>query len=84
MSAPALDAPVREGLAKVDQLQPGSGYAELIAGARGTAAGVTAYARGEVGWKFAPAGSAFAFGEAAIAPGLGPTWQAGVGARVSW
>lgn len=84
MSAPALDAPVREGLAKVDKLQPGSGYAELLAGARGDASGVTAYTRGEVGWKFAPTGSAFGFGEAAIAPGLGPTWQAGVGVRATW
>jgi hypothetical protein len=82
LSAP-LDAPVVAGLDKVDALKPGAGYAELLAGARSAPSGFEAFARGELGWKFAPQGSAFAFGEATASPS-GPSWQAGVGARVSW
>lgn len=69
---------------KVDRLEPGSGYAELLAGGRSVPGGVEAYARGELGWKFAPNGSAFAFGEAAVNPGVAPAWQAGAGVRVTW
>jgi hypothetical protein len=80
----ALDAPIREGLTKVDALKPGSGFLDLTAGARGDASGVAAFARGEAGWHFAPSGSAFAFGEALLGPGAGPSWQAGVGVRATW
>lgn len=68
----------------MNKLVPGQGFAEVLAGARGVGATVEAYARGELGVKFAPNGSAFAFGEATIAPGLAPAWQAGIGARVAW
>jgi hypothetical protein len=79
LSAP-LDAPVRAGLAAVEALQPGHGFAELLAGARGDGSETAAFARGEVGVKFAPQGSAFAFGEALLGR-QGPSWQAGVGAK---
>ena len=83
MSAP-LDAPVRAGLDAVERLKPGSGYAELLAGARGgPAAGLEAFARAEAGWHLAPNAAAFAFGEAKL-NSAGPAWQAGVGARVTW
>lgn len=84
MSAPSLDAPVRAGLDKVDALKPGSGFAELLAGARSSPTGFEGFARTEAGWKFTPNGSAFAFGEAALNPQTGAAWQAGVGARFSW
>lgn len=85
MSAPAaLDAPIREGLAKVDALKPRAGFAELTAGARSAPGGLEGFARGELGWKFAPRGSLFGFGEAAVSPGVGPSWQAGVGLRATW
>jgi hypothetical protein len=75
---------VRAGLDRVEALAPGAGFAEVLAGARSTpGAGLEAYARGEVGWHFMPNGSAFAFGEAALGT-AGPSWQAGVGARVTW
>jgi hypothetical protein len=41
---------------------------------------MAAFARGEVGVKFAPQGSAFAFGEALLGR-QGPSWQAGLGAK---
>lgn len=79
-----LDAPIRDGLAKVDKLAPGSGFAELVAGARSAPGGFEGYARAEAGWKFAPTGSLYGFGEASVMPGLAPSWQAGLGARVTW
>lgn len=78
-----LDAPVRAGLAAVERLQPGSGFVELMAGARGGPSGLEAFARGELGLKFSPGGSAFAFGEATL-DRQGPTWQTGIGARLTW
>jgi hypothetical protein len=68
----------------VDALKPGSGFAELLAGARSVPGGLEGFARAELGVKFAPNGSAFAFADAAIAPGLVPSWQAGVGLRATW
>lgn len=65
-------------------MAPGSWFAEMLAGARMDRAGLVAFARGELGWHFAQAGSAFAFGEATLATGTGPAWQAGVGMRVTW
>lgn len=64
-------------------LTPGSGFAEVLAGARMDRAGLAAFARGELGWHFAPAGSAFAFGDATLAT-TGQAWQAGIGARITW
>jgi hypothetical protein len=75
---------VREGLTRVEALKPGSGFAELLAGARGNGAGVAAFARGELGWRLTPSASLFGFGDAAVAPGTGPEWQAGVGFRATW
>jgi hypothetical protein len=84
LNAPAaLDAPIREGLDKVDLLKPGEGFLDLTAGARGNGSGWAGFARGEAGWKFAPAGSAFAFGEAEYGD-AGPAWQAGIGVRATW
>lgn len=83
MTPADLDAPILEGLDKVDALTPGAGFAELLAGARSSASGVDAFARGQLGWHFAPNGSAFAFGEASTGPS-GPAWQTGVGARVTF
>lgn len=68
----------------MERLTPGSGYAELLAGARSAAGGLEAYGRAEAGWRPTENASLFGFGEAAISPGLGPSWQAGVGARVTW
>lgn len=79
-----LDAPIRAGLLSVDALTPGHGFFDVTAGARGTLDAVEAFARGEVGWRFAPQGSAFAFGEATLSHDLGAQWQAGVGARMTW
>jgi len=59
----------------------GSGFVDFAAGARGVGGAFEGFARGEAGWHFAPQGSAFAFGEAAVAPGSPVTWQAGVGLR---
>lgn len=92
MEALLSDAPVREaigaGLDRVDTLKPGSGFAELTAGARGEGTSVVGFARGELGARLTPGASLFAFGEATMGGELGrsltPGWQAGVGFRGSW
>lgn len=73
-----------EGLAKVEKLKPGGGYAELLAGARGVGTAVEGYARGELGWHLLPNAALFSFGEASVRSGSPVGWQAGLGGRVSW
>lgn len=79
---------VETGLAKVDALEVGRGFAELTAGARGEGGAVVGFARGEVGWRPASSVSLFGFGEATVSGAslstMKPAWQAGLGARVAW
>lgn len=65
-------------------MKPGAGFAELLVGGHGSSSGFEGFARGELGWHFAPTASAFAFGEAALTPGLTPSWQLGAGVRATW
>lgn len=68
----------------MDTLKPGSGYAEVTAGARGLWSGeAVGFVRGEVGWKPLDHVGLFGFGEATFGGSL-PGWQAGLGARVTW
>jgi hypothetical protein len=62
----------------------GAGFLDAAAGFRGIGREVEGFARAEAGWHFAPQGSAFGFGEAALRPGAPVSWQAGVGLRVNW
>lgn len=65
-------------------LKPGSGYAELTAGARGAGGTVTSFLRGELGARLTPGVSLFGYGEGTLGTSLQPGWQAGLGARVTW
>lgn len=80
--------PVREelraGLDRAEKLGVGRGYAEVSAGLRGLGLDVAAFVRGELGYRPSPGVSLFAFGEAAFAPRLPPSYMAGVGARFNW
>lgn len=78
---------VEAGLSRVDALKPGTGYAEVTAGARGEGASVVGYVRGEVGAKPVKNVSLFGFGEATLGgtfERLTPGWMLGVGTRVTW
>lgn len=78
---------VAAGLARVDALVPGTGYAEVTAGARGEGASVVGYVRGEVGARPTKNVSLFGFGEATLGgtfERLTPGWMFGVGTRVTW
>jgi len=77
-------AEVRSGLDRTGQLEPGHGYAELSAGARGVGRGLAAYARGELGARVDERLSVFGFAEALLPSTLTPEWQAGIGARLTW
>jgi len=77
-------AEVRSGLDRAGRLDPGHGYAELSAGARGVGRGLAGFARGELGAKPTERLAVFAFAEALLPSTLTPEWQAGVGARVTW
>ncbi len=68
----------------MDLLKPGSGFAELTAGARGQGREVVGFARGELGARLSSSASLFAFGEATLSTQLQPAWMAGLGARVTW
>lgn len=63
---------------------PGTGYAEVTAGARGLGKEVVGYVRGELGARLTPQASLFGFGEAQLSTRLQPAWMVGVGARVTW
>lgn len=75
---------VEAGLSRVDALVPGTGYAEVTAGARGEGTSVVGYVRGEVGAKPTKNVSLFGFGEATVNDRLTPGWMLGVGTRVTW
>lgn len=78
---------VEAGLARVDALKPGTGYAEVTAGARGEGTSVVGYVRGEAGAKPTRNVSLFAMGEATLGgtfERLTPGWMLGVGTRVTW
>ena len=62
----------------------GHGFVDAFAGLRGIGSELEGFARAEVGWHFAPQGSAFAFGEAALKPGSAVNWQVGTGVRVNF
>lgn len=63
---------------------PGTGFAEVSAGARGLGGSVVGYVRGEFGARLTPSASLFGFGEATLNTQLQPAWLAGIGARVTW
>lgn len=79
-----MRAEVRSGLDRAGKLEPGHGYAELSAGARGIGRDFAGYARGELGARVDERLAVFGFAEALLPSSLTPEWQAGIGARVSW
>jgi hypothetical protein len=65
-------------------LRPGSGYLDLLAGARGSGPDLAAFARSELGWHLGPSGAVFVQGEASKPVDGALSWQAGLGARFTW
>jgi hypothetical protein len=78
------DVPLRQGLDQAATLEPGHGFAELLAGVRSAQGGAEGFVNGKLGVKLAEHIDAFGFGEASLSPGSGPSWQAGVGLRATF
>lgn len=73
------------GLLRASKLEPSSGFLSVTAAVAGRGLGSPAVeARAELGWRPSANATLFAFTAAEAQFGQPLSWQAGLGARVSW